>query len=50
MNFDRYTVSVNSSVLGPDCDGYHHQYYEVTEQQHMPNIFNLDLGKYHLSR
>ncbi|KPJ04891.1 Digestive cysteine proteinase 1 [Papilio xuthus] len=32
-----YTVSVNSSLLGPDCDGYHHQYIEVTEQQHMPN-------------
>ncbi|KPJ14338.1 hypothetical protein RR48_01939 [Papilio machaon] len=32
-----YTVSVNSSVLGPDCDGYHHQYIEVTEQEHSPN-------------
>ncbi|CAK1590816.1 unnamed protein product [Parnassius mnemosyne] len=40
-----YTVSVNSSVLGPDCDGYHHEYFEVTEQQHMPSIFNLDLDE-----
>ncbi|XP_013165319.1 PREDICTED: uncharacterized protein LOC106116125 [Papilio xuthus] len=40
-----YTVSVNSSLLGPDCDGYHHQYIEVTEQQHMPSIFNLDLDE-----
>ncbi|CAH2056991.1 unnamed protein product, partial [Iphiclides podalirius] len=40
-----YTVSVNSSVLGPECDGYHHEFFEVTEQQHMPNLFNLDLDE-----
>ncbi|XP_068625233.1 uncharacterized protein [Battus philenor] len=38
-----YTVMVNSSVLGPNCDGYNHEYLEVVEQNHAPTVFTLDI-------
>lgn len=40
----RYSVSVDSSVLGGDCDGYVHRYRELRDQQHEPGLFVLDLG------
>ncbi|XP_045455792.1 uncharacterized protein LOC123665544 [Melitaea cinxia] len=40
----RYTVSVNSSVLGADCDGYQHRYLDVREATHDRDFFtpNID--------
>ncbi|XP_022824876.1 counting factor associated protein D-like [Spodoptera litura] len=40
----RYSVRVDSSVLGPDCDGYIHQFDEVQTQHHDPSMFHLDIA------
>ncbi|KAH9640213.1 hypothetical protein HF086_008449 [Spodoptera exigua] len=40
----RYSVRVDSSVLGPDCDGYIHQFDEVQIQHHDPSMFHLDIA------
>lgn len=42
----RYSVSVDSSVLGPACDGYTHEYSEATllDHEHDPTIFSIDIG------
>lgn len=39
----RYSVAVDSSVLGPDCDGYFHTYSEVREGTIDPSILKLDV-------
>ncbi|XP_045761802.1 uncharacterized protein LOC123865029 [Maniola jurtina] len=40
----RYTVGVDSSVLGADCDGYEHRYSGVQQQEHDPRLFAPDIG------
>lgn len=40
----RYSVAVDSSVLGAACDGYVHRYSELRDQHHEPGVFVLDLG------
>lgn len=43
--FYRYSVRVDSSVLGADCDGYVHHFDEVRTGPHdSPMIFHLDIG------
>ncbi|KOB67608.1 putative peptidase [Operophtera brumata] len=39
----KYSVSVDSSVLGAACDGYEHRYRELRDQQHEPGMFVLDI-------
>ncbi|KAG6464169.1 uncharacterized protein LOC115452876 [Manduca sexta] len=38
----KYTVSVDSSVLGADCEGYEHRYTEVRLGEHEPALLRLD--------
>ncbi|CAH2212779.1 jg25633, partial [Pararge aegeria aegeria] len=44
LSLRRYTVDVDSSVLGAACDGYEHRYMAVREQTHDPELFtpNID--------
>lgn len=40
----RYSVRVDSSVLGADADGYVHHFDEVKPQHHDAAMFHLDIG------
>ncbi|KAL0861205.1 hypothetical protein ABMA27_008773 [Loxostege sticticalis] len=40
-----YSVAVDSSVLGRDCDGHVHRFFEAREEQHEPDHFTIDLAK-----
>lgn len=42
--YPRYTVSVNSSVLGADCDGYQHRYLDVRDATHDRDFFTPNIG------
>lgn len=37
-------MAVDSSVLGRDCDGHVHRFFEAREEQHEPDHFTIDLG------
>lgn len=39
----RYSVAVDSSVLGAECDGYVHRYSEVREEQPAPEWLRAPL-------
>ncbi|XP_069355821.1 uncharacterized protein [Maniola hyperantus] len=41
----RYSVAVNSSVLGADCDGYHHHYLDVYYHDKEPEFFEANLDE-----
>lgn len=41
----RYTVTVDSSVLGARCDSYEHRYVEARAQDHDPALFALDVER-----
>lgn len=41
----RYSVAVDSSVLGPNSDGYVHRYTELRDQRHEPALLHLDTGE-----
>lgn len=41
----RYSVAVDSSVLGADSDGYVNRYTELRDQHHDPALLRLDTGE-----
>ncbi|CAH2098006.1 unnamed protein product [Euphydryas editha] len=41
----RYTVNVDSSVLGADCDGYQHRYLDVRDFQPDKDFFNPNIDE-----
>ncbi|XP_050355838.1 uncharacterized protein LOC126777037 isoform X2 [Nymphalis io] len=42
----RYRVSVNSTVLGPDCDTYEHFYYDARPHNRRPKFFEADINEF----
>lgn len=43
--FHRYSVNVDSSLLGPNSDEYEHRYLEMRREQPEPDSLRIDIGK-----
>ncbi|XP_064075054.1 uncharacterized protein LOC113401299 [Vanessa tameamea] len=42
----RYRVSVNSTLLGSDCDTYEHFYYDACPHNRKPQFFEADINEF----